>query len=173
VFFVLDNEFADGELWRLRELLDLLDVKISEINELIKASPDPDSEGLCDRGEYFIGVGFVAIQQYLVETIMFSGLSKTEAYKLGPLHSFGGTSISLINSCANWWKHEPEWFSAGEIPNNGKKTFEKVSSVTESPSYQLSNVLASFCGDNIVSFKYVISELEKWRKDVHENSKNA
>ena len=154
-------------------MLDILDAKISEINGLIELSPDPDSEGLCDKGEYFIGLGFVAIQQYLVETIIFTGLSKSEAYKLGPGHSFGSTSINLINSCANWWKHEPEWWDTGGISKSGKATFERVSNVTESRSYQLSNVLATFCGDNTLSFKYVIPVLEEWREDVHSISKKA
>lgn len=171
MFFVLENEFADGELWKLRELLDILDAKIAEINELIEASSDPDSDGLCDRGEYFIGVGFVAIQQYMVETIMFTGLGKSEAYKLGPIHSSGRTSVGLINSCANWWKHEPEWWDAGKIPKNGVFTFSEVSSVTDSPWYQLSNVLASFSSDNAISFEHVIPILEEWREQVNANRK--
>ncbi|MDO6423054.1 hypothetical protein [Saccharophagus degradans] len=173
MFFVLDNEFEDGELWKLREMLDLLDAKISEVNRLIEKSSDPDSEGLCDRGEYFIGVGFVAIQQYLVETIINTGLSKSEAYNLGPEHSFGGTSVSLISSCANWWKHEPEWWGPRGIPKSGKATFERVSSVTDSHTYQLSNVLATFSEDKALSFIHVIPILEKWREDVYAVSKKA
>ena len=74
MFFVVGNEFADGELGILCELLDILDGKLVEIDQLIRKSEDPESDGLLDRGEYFIGVGFVAIQRHLVETILFAGL---------------------------------------------------------------------------------------------------
>lgn len=171
MFMVIDKEFADEELWRLRELLKMLDEKIADIANLIKESPDPDSEGLCDRGEYFIGVGFVAIQQYLIDSILFTGLDKGDAYRLGPVHSSGETYASIINSCANWWKHEPEWWNRGEVPKNGKRSFEKVTNVSESSSYQLSNVLASICGRNELSLRNVIPYLEEWRAKVHENRK--
>ncbi len=168
MFLVAEGEFTDGELWKLRELFVILDKKLDEINLLIKDSLDPDSEGLCDRGEYFIGLGFVAIQQYLVETILFTGLSKAKAFNLGPIHSSGDTFVSLINASANWWKHEPEWWDAGELPKNGERSFDLVASVTESTSYQLSNVLALFCGNNELRFNFIIPYLEKWRTDVHE-----
>lgn len=169
MFFVLEKEFADGELWRLRELLDLLDGKITEISKQIATSQDPDSEGLCDRGEYFVGVGFVAVQQYLVETIMFTGISKSDALRMGPTHDSGNTCAEIMNSCANWWKHEPEWWDKNKIPQNGEKTWAHVLSVTESSNYALSNVLSSFCKNGELRFSSVIPILEKWRNAVHEN----
>lgn len=150
----------------------MLDEKLADIDALMEKYADPDSDGLCDRGEYFIGLGFVAIQQYLVETIMFTGLSKSDAYKLGPKHPSGPTYVELINACANWWKHEPEWFDAGEVPRYGMKSFDLVTEVTDSPSYHLSNVLASFCeaGEKI-RFSCVVGHLNEWRSYVHENRK--
>lgn len=171
MFLVSENDFVDGELWVLRELLDMLDKKLFEIFRLIKESHDPDSDGLCDKGEYFIGIGFVAIQQYLVETILFTGLDKSESYKLGPLHTSGFTYVSLINSCANWWKHEPEWWNNGEIPKNGERSFLHVTNITESPSYQLSNVLASMCTNKEICLNGLVPYLEEWRTKVHENRK--
>lgn len=168
VFFVIEKEFADSELERLRELFSMLDAKLAEISASINCSTDPDSDGLCDSGEYFIGLGFVAIQQYLVETILFTGLSKTEAFKLGPIHTSGVTCVSLINACANWWKHEPEWWDAGEVPKMGEKAFSLVSNVTESHSYQMSNVLASFCEESELALGCLIPFLEEWRADVHD-----
>lgn len=169
MFFVLENEFADGELWRLRELLDLLDGKIADINGQVANSRDPDSEGLCDRGEYFIGVGFVALQQYLAETIMFTGISKADALKLGPNHESGNTCVEIINSCANWWKHEPESWDKNKVSRNGEKTRDHVLSVSESSDYALSNVLWSFCKGGELGFLSVIPVLEEWRNAVHEN----
>ena len=166
MFMVLENEFSDGELPKLRELLEMLDEKIASINTQINESQDPDSDGLCDKGEYFIGIGFVAIQQYLVDTITFTGLNKKDAYALGPVHTSGETS------CANWWKHEAEWWNHGEVPDNGIRSFEQVTTVTDSPSYQLSNVMASICGNDKISFRCVLPYLEEWRGKVHEKRKS-
>jgi hypothetical protein len=172
LFFTLESQFADGELWRLQELFQILDKKLAEIDSRMEKSIDPGSDGLLDQGEYFIGLGFVAIQQYLVETITFTGLSKLDAYKLGPKHPSGATYIGLVNACANWWKHEPEWFDAGEVPMNGLKSFGPVTEVTDSPDYQLSNVLASFCdASEKVRFSCVIGHLKEWRSNVHESRK--
>ena len=172
MFFTVESQFADGELWRLQDLFGILDEKLAEIDAQIEEPADPNLYELCDRKEYFIGLGFVAIQQYLVETIMFTGLAKSEAYKLGPRHPSGATCVGLINACANWWKHEPEWFDSGEVPNNGTKSFGLVTEATDSPSYQLSNVLASFCeaGEKI-RFSCVVGHLKEWRSNVHEDSK--
>ncbi len=162
----------DGELWRLQELFEMLDSKLAEIESRIEKSTDPDSNGLCDRGEYFIGLGFVAIQQYLVETTMFTGLSKSEAYKLGPMHPSGATYVGLVNACANWWKHEPEWFDAGEVPKMGLKNYGLVAEATDSTSYDLSNVLASFAeAGEKARFSCVVGHLKKWRSNVHEARK--
>ena len=146
------------------ELLDLLDAKITAIDQLIEASSDPcTTDGLCDSGEYFIGVGFVVIQQRMIESIMFSSLSKFDAYKLGPMHSFGISCMRLINSCANWWKHEPEKYKKLPV-----ELFEEIRNVV-GPSgfdYPLSNVLASFCPGNDLGFKHVIPILEEWQEQV-------
>lgn len=153
----------------LCELFDLLDKKIHEIELLILQSNDPDTDGLLDRGEYFIGVGFVACQQYLVDTLFFTTIKKNYAYGLGPVHSSGITYVELINSAANWWKHEPEWFSKREVPNNGLRTFDNVTAIAGNEyfgHYVLSEVLASIC-DSKLSFKSVVPFLLEWREAVH------
>jgi hypothetical protein len=171
MFFVIGNEFADGELGILCELLDILDEKLVEIDQLIRKSEGPESDGLLDRGEYFIGVGFVAIQRYLVETILFTGLEKREAYSLGPAHSSGETYIDLMNYCANWWKHEPEWYNNKIVPKNGEKSFINITNIADTPSYELSNVLASLCGSSKFCFDSIVPYLKEWRADVHKSRK--
>jgi len=99
--FVKDGkEIAGSRLAIICELFVLLDGKIFEIHNSIRKSVDPESDGLCDRGEYFMGIGFVAAQQYLVDTIV-TGIAKQKAYEWGPVHSSGITFVSLINSAAN------------------------------------------------------------------------
>lgn len=160
---IIDGELGDGELTRLCELLELLDQKLYMIQTLISQSNDSDSDGLCDTGEYFIGVGFVAIQQYLVDTLTFTGLDKRDAFKLGRFYSEGITFIDLFNSAANWWKHEAEWFDKGEVPKIGENTFNHVKTVAKSDGYELSNVLASICGSSNLSIAAVMPYLKEWR----------
>lgn len=76
--------FADAELSYLDELLASIDRTLSEINIKIKSSIDPESEGLCDKGEYFIGVGFCAMQRYLVDVLQDKKIDKGLALQLGP-----------------------------------------------------------------------------------------
>lgn len=173
MLLVIDNGLADTELGSLCELLDLLDQKISQLIPLIRESPNPDSEGLLDRGEYFIGVGFVAMQQYLLNTLLFTDIKKSEAYKLGSLHSSGITYVELINSAANWWKHEAEWVGKREIPSNGERTFMNIRGVAETVGYELSNVLASICGPESLSLKGVIPWLMEWRNAVSNIKSNG
>ena len=173
MLLVVENGLVDSELDRLCELLDLLDQKISQLNSLIRESIDPDSEGLLDRSEYFIGVGFVAIQQYLLDTLMFTGIKKGEAFQLGSLHLLGITYVALINSAANWWKHEAEWAGKNEIPKNGERTFMNIRGVAETIGYELSNVLASICGSECLSLKGVVPWLVEWRNAVHNIKSNG
>lgn len=114
------------ELHRLCELSEVLDSKIYEIVECISKSVDPESDGLLDQAEYFIGVGFVAIQQYLNDSLIGININKKKALSLGTIHSSGATSVSVINAAANWWKHEAEWFKNGNVPKNGERTVEII-----------------------------------------------
>lgn len=167
MFLKFDDQYSDGELGSLCELLELLDLKLSDVHNNISDSIDPDSEGLLDKGEYFIGVGFVAMQQYMIETLLFTGVDKGKAYSLGPVHSSNMPYASLINAAANWWKHEAEWWNAGEIAENNR-TYSKISLVADSNEYQLSNVLASICSSSGFSLMGVVPILIEWRKSVDE-----
>jgi hypothetical protein len=84
MYLRIDEQFADGELQLLSELLGLLDTKIIEIRKLLGETTDPESDGILDRGEYFIGVGVVAIQQYLADTLTLTGIEKKRAPELRP-----------------------------------------------------------------------------------------
>ncbi len=166
----LNDEIVDCEFPKLCELLGLLDERLSEIQSLISRSKDPDAEGLCDRGEYFIGVGFVAMQQYLVDTLLFTGVAKNEAYSMDSKGISGTSHIALINSAANWWKHEAEWWNGGEVPPAGEKTFLRVKEVADSNDYELSNVLAFLCGEEKLSLMGAVPHLIEWRQAVHRAS---
>ena len=70
MYLKFGEEYTDGELQLLSDLLAILDREIIRVTNAIRSSDDPESEGLPDRGEYFIGVGLAAIQQYLVDTLV-------------------------------------------------------------------------------------------------------
>jgi hypothetical protein len=53
------------DLQFLREMVELLDRWLRQLEFDAKSSPDPDASSIYDRGEYAIGLGFVAFQNYL------------------------------------------------------------------------------------------------------------
>jgi hypothetical protein len=71
-----DSIIAIHEFSFMSEALALYDGKIKAINEAIYKPRDPISDGLCDRGEYFFGLGFIAIQCYFDALINGCKLSK-------------------------------------------------------------------------------------------------
>lgn len=151
------------QLHRLSEFLELIDSKLNDIDLEISSVSDPESEGLFDRGEYFVGIGFVAIQQCLNEALIGISLVKKHVLSLGPVHSTGVSTISIINAAANWWKHESEWFKAGNVPKNGEYTVSIIMNVSTSYDYALSNVLASFSSTKSLSFtEGVIPCFREW-----------
>jgi len=165
LLLVSEHKVHDIELDRLRELLEVLDGKLCQIEKSILNSADPESDGLFDRGEYFIGVGFVAIQQHFIDSLIALDINKKEAYSLGSKHSSGVSCAAVINAAANWWKHEAEWFKNGSVPKNGERTFEIIMNISNQYEYALSNVLASFSESKDLSLtKSVIPHVEEWTK---------
>lgn len=167
------DEYADGELQLLSELLATLDNKLVEISSLIVASVDPESDGLTDRGEYFIGVGFSAIQQYLTDTLTHTGISKSRTFDIGPSHSDRLTFVAVLNAAANWWKHSAEW--VGPIQSGlALRTQEIVIEISGTEGYPLSNVLANLQGSSEITLSALLPNLVLWRSAVDgERWKNA
>ncbi|HIF9434114.1 TPA: hypothetical protein ACX6R6_002243 [Photobacterium damselae] len=97
------GDCLDLKVAELSDLLALLDSRLEQLMEQAESSLDADSLGIFDRAEYFIGVGFVAMQQYISDTMYKNEVSKRNALNLGTVTSLGSTHISVINSAANWW----------------------------------------------------------------------
>lgn len=161
--------FGDAELSYLEELLGSIDKIISDINSKIKSSVDPESDGLFDKGEYFIGAGFCAMQRYLVDVLEDKKIDKGVALKLGPTNK-NGTAISLlINSAGNYWKHSPEWHVwMDELDDRSQKTIDRLVSRDGHVYYVLSEVLAELCNGEEISLRSCIPYLKKWRFAVHQ-----
>lgn len=166
MYLKVGGEYADRELQLLSELLNDLDGKVVEVSNLISKSDDPESDGLTDRGEYFIGVGFSVIQQYLTDTLTLTGVSKRRALDIGPRYSEEFTFISVVNAAANWWKHSAEW--VGQEITNGLalQTQRVVVEVAESLDYPLSNVLSKLLGTSEITLSALVPNLVLWRSAV-------
>jgi hypothetical protein len=160
------DEYVDQELLFLSELLNDLDKKVVEVSNRISKSPKSESNGLTDRGEYFIGVGFCVIQQYLTDTLTLTGVRKKSAFDIGPRYSEEHSFISVVNAGANWWKHSAEWVGQETTNSLSTDTQRIISETAESIDYPLSNVLAKLLGTNKITLSALLPNLLVWRSAV-------
>ena len=166
MYLNVDEGFVDGELALLTDLLELLDTKLACIQDEIANQRDPESAGLTDRCEYFIGVGLCAVRQYLVDTLTFTGVSKAAAFNVGPITN-GVNIVSALNAGANWWKHSAEWWSAGKVPTSGDGAFSLVAGIVDgNTDYALANLLAKLLGSPRLKLVELIPHLVDWRAAV-------
>jgi len=70
MFFKMGNDYSDAELFYLHDFCGMLDSKLTTLNDRILVSRDPESDGLFDYAEYFIGLGFCAMQRYLIDCVV-------------------------------------------------------------------------------------------------------
>jgi len=166
MYLKVGGEYADQELQLLTELLNDLDGKVAEVSNLISKSADPVSDGLTDRGEYFIGVGFSVIQQYLTDTLTLTGVNKRRAFDIGPRYSEEFTFISVVNAAANWWKHSAEWVGQETASRLALQTQRVVMEITESLDYPLSNVLSKMLSTSEITPSALLPNLVLWRSAI-------
>lgn len=176
------QNFFDYDLHLLSEMLEYLDVKIKIINNDISLSLDPYADGLCDRGEYFIGVGFSLIQNYISNTYPQLNIKKTDALKIGETIKNDLTYVKVLNAGANYWKHEFEWGLRNCITkdielltNSAKKTIKTIEQLTPWADYTCSNLLAILIGEDELILSSLMPYIESWRielDNVHGNHMN-
>lgn len=166
MFLKSSDNIIDLSLSNLSETFELLDVKLADISVEIANSFDAESSGVYDRAEHFVGLGFTAIQQYLVDTLLLTNIDKSVAYSLGPKVTDNVSLISLINASANWWKHEAEWFGKNKLPKQAESTLKRVLNISESHDYALTNVLVFLLDDKSLAFSPLLPKLIEWRNCV-------
>ncbi|MBV5347411.1 hypothetical protein [Lamprocystis purpurea] len=168
------DEYADGEMALLADLLAMVDKEILRVQEKIKASKDPETDGLLDRGEYFVGIGVTAIQQYFSDTLTLTGIDKKTALELGPKHSKNYSIFQVINAAANYWKHSAEWYSESELRKDAQRTIQVVSEVSGTNYYMLYNSLHALLRSSDVTLCSLLPMLVLWRTAVDgERQRNA
>jgi hypothetical protein len=168
-------KFGDAEIAYLEELLNSIDILLLDVTSKINAADIWDVDCLCDRGEYFIGVGFCAMQRYLFDTLEDVKLAPDLARKLGPKSSNGVAVAQLIHCAANYWKHSPEWHSwLSELSSHSQKTVDTLLHGRESAYYPLSELLADLCNEEKLLLTNCLPYLIDWRLAVYEHvSKNV
>ena len=170
MYIKIGNKFADGDLEFTRDFLEHLDVKLIQITNKISLSSDPDSEGLLDHGEYYIGVGFSVTQNYITSTYPQLDVKKWDALKFGSKVSNSLTVMELLNAGANYWKHQEEWGFENIISKNleelskpAQRTIETIEIITPWADYTCSNILAALLGEKKLELTALIPFLEEWR----------
>ncbi|MFC1751282.1 hypothetical protein ACFL2V_21080 [Pseudomonadota bacterium] len=170
------NTFGDVDLEFIRDFLEHLDIKFTEIGRKIKDSPDPDSYGLFDKGEYYIGVGFTIAQRYITSTYPQLNIGKKEALKSGPEIRNNLTFVEALNAGANFWKHQDEWGldslvsrNIDELSKQAQNTIRAIEIITPWADYTCSNLLAELVGENEFKLASLLPPLEEWRNDLDQN----
>lgn len=176
MYFKVDGKFSDFDLKMLCHILTLLDSSLTELQQQIDASDDPDGMGFCDQGEYLVGTGFMLCQRYLSSTFGCHNVSKDVALSIGPFHKEGRSIVGLINAAANYWKHEIEWPFAtldestgavrvrdiDAIDSRAKRTIREIEVVTPWSDYTCANLLYELTAS--LRLMDLIPIFEDWRQ---------
>ena len=161
-------DISDIEFIYLKELIELLDGSLSKITKQIEASGYRDVEHLLEEGEYFIGVGFCAMQRFIFEAVQDKNIDASEARKLGP-RSVGGIPVAkLVHAAANYWKHSPEWpIWQLELTKHSQRTVDVMLNGRESAYYPLADLLTDLCQGKPLQLIHCASYLDDWRNAVN------
>ncbi len=185
------TDMLDIYYGELIDALQLIDSRVSKIDISIKKaqreSIDPDALGLCDQGEYYIGLGFTVCQKYISSSCGVLKIKKGKALQIGPFHESGVPIVKIINAVANYWKHKDEWEDIVEICNidkeflgiayryyenltaQEKRTIDTIETVTPWATYTCSNILASISSSDRLNLIDLGELLKKWYNNCKEN----
>ena len=166
MYLKIGDEYADGEIALLGDLLAMIDKELLRVQAQVEISKDPESDGLLDRGEYFVGIGFTAIQQYFTDTLTLTGIDKKGALDVGPQYSSSLSFAQAINAAANYWKHSAEWNSETKLRKDAQRTIDVVSEVADAHYYPLYNSLYALIRGSDVTLCSLIPMLVLWRTSV-------
>ncbi|MFT9115301.1 MAG: hypothetical protein ABF443_14570 [Acetobacter malorum] len=167
-----DNDYADVDFLFLKRHLQLLDLELAPLNAKISITRDPESAGLCDQAEYFIGQGFVAIQRYLITTKSVLGVNTADAFNTPPQLTSTVSFVTAINVGANYWKHVEEWIeiinktSHHNLTGQARKTLLQIEEITPWAEYTCSNLLAILLKGQSLNLSLLLPKIEEWRNNL-------
>ena len=168
VLIHIDGSIADYELGLLTRILALLDVELSRVSAAIDESCDPESDGLCDLGEFLIGSGFVAMQRYINTIRADFGLSK-KSYNNPPMLNINISVVGAINALSNYWKHCADWDKRerdGGNPateNGSADTIKSLEYLGDLGDYPCANALALMLPGQSLELSNTLKFLTEWR----------
>jgi len=141
-----------------------IDIALENYRSDIAEHPDPDTFGLIDQYEQFIGIGFAICQTFLVS--VHQGENKGTVFIKGPFHSSGKSYAQITNACANYWKHNDEW-DKRNLGSQAKGTIGIFGhlSVDVWGAYPLSEMFHSLVGED-GSFAELLNHLNSWANEV-------
>lgn len=173
MYIKTQDGFGDGDLGNLEALLALIDGELSSIKDRARRSADPDSEGLFDTSEYFIGIALTAIQQYIASTYAQFKISKSEALQLPPTINGNLTFVAALNAGSNFWKHRDEWGMRTNVSRDidklvpqARQTIKTIEILTPWDDYTLSNLIACLTPSGELRLADLIPQLTQWRDSV-------
>jgi hypothetical protein len=173
MFIKIGEGFADSDLYYLQLYLALIDEQIETITTRIENSTDPDSDGLLDLGEDFIGRGFLGIQTYMIKTYPYGNVKKWDAFEEAPFIADGVALAYVINAAANYYKHMEEWGlenivfrDVDALDKKARLTVEAIMLVCPWSDYTLSNLLAKMTPNGELSFSSLLPQIEEWRSNI-------
>jgi hypothetical protein len=173
MYIKTQDDIGDSDLGNLQDLLTLMDGKLSSIVDAVGRSADPDSEGLFDEAEYFIGVALTAIQQYMSSTYAQFKIDKSEALRLPPNINENLTFVAALNAGSNFWKHKDEWGIRANVSRDidslnsqARQTIKTIEVLTTWDDYTLSNLLACLTPSGELRLAELLPQLIKWRAAV-------
>jgi hypothetical protein len=159
--------FIDFNLDLLKQVIHIIDQHLAVVSEKATQEDDPDMFGYFDSAEHITGLGFVACQTYMSSVYGYLRIEKKNALSTGPFHSSGQTKVQIINSAANYWKHNSEW-SLGKSEKQRKvieETFDSVGFPVNT-DYPLCGVLTEIVSPEYAAFEPIIATLESWRDEL-------
>lgn len=164
----------DFDLDFLESAAALLDANLEHLEKKTETSPDPDQFGIFDEIEYISGFGLVACQTYMTSIVSRAKFEKRKALTFGPKYKTGHTIAQIVNSAANYWKHNPEWSFDSPI-TQAKQTLDVLASLnieTKPGYYPVMNTLYEILVPNPTRFANLIPLLIQWRDSLPRRTKS-
>jgi hypothetical protein len=152
-------------LLHIRNALAPIDLALENYRIDIADHDDPDTNGIIDQYEQFLGIGFAICQTFL--SSVHKGEMKGAVFLEGPFHSSGKTYAQITNACANYWKHNEEW-DRSNLSKQAKGTISMFDnlSVNVWGSYPLSEMFHALIGEKS-SFIELLSHLNSWANEIN------
>jgi len=153
--------------YRSAPLRTLCTISTNAVDELIELSKQGLMDGLTamEYAEYIHGALLVACQAYAVSTvsdlneILESNHKKVDLYKYKETNLKDYTFIELINSLANYFKHNEEWKS---WPINLTTKTLRYYGINENTEFPLHTGIQIIIGESR-DFRGLCEALEDWR----------